>query len=80
MAYANSLHKNGASYENEKHIPMYSIKGVGSMQNYETYEESKFFEKLMEDGQKIAKANSDKCKNCSYEICSECRIRKDEEK
>lgn len=48
------------------------------MQNFETYEESKFFEKLMEDGQKIAKTNSDKCKDCSYEICSECRIRKDE--
>ena len=48
------------------------------MQNFETHEESKFFEKLMEDGQKIAKANSDKCKDCSYEICSECRIRKDE--
>lgn len=41
-------------------------------------DEAKFFEKLMKDGQKIAKANSDKCKDCSYEICSECRVRKEE--
>ena len=29
------------------------------MQNFDTHEESKFFEKLMEDGQKIAKVESE---------------------
>lgn len=50
------------------------------MQNFDTHEESKFFEKLMEDGQKIAKVESEKCERCQYEICSECRIRKEENK
>lgn len=48
------------------------------MQNYDSNEEAKFFEKLMSDGQKIAKIESEKCKKCQYEICSECRIRKGE--
>jgi hypothetical protein len=46
------------------------------MQNYDTSNESKFFEKLMADGQRIKRQEEEKCKNCSYEICDECQIRK----
>lgn len=61
-----------------KYCILESNKEGENMQNFDTYEESKFFERLMENGQKIAKAESEKCKDCSYEICSECRIRKEE--
>lgn len=50
------------------------------MQNYDTNEESKFFEKLLKDGQKIRKKEESECKDCSYGICDECQIRKDEQK
>lgn len=52
------------------------VKGVKGMQNYDTSNESKFFEKLMADGQRIKRQEEEKCKNCSYEICDECQIRK----
>lgn len=46
------------------------------MQNFDTHDESKFFEKLMKDGQSIRKQEEEKCKNCLYGICDECQIRK----